>query len=426
MKVTVENISAVSKKMIIEVDADTVDLELAKAVVKLQKVVKIPGFRPGHATRDAIERHKGNELKTEVLGKLVDEAFRQAMKDHKFVAVSSPSIGDVSEIRKGSPLTFTASVDVRPTVELGNYTGIEIENSEITVTEEEVEATIKRMREMHVQLDEVGADDPVEKDHTAIIDFESFHEGQPMPNGKATDFVMQLGMEALLPEFENNIVGMKRGETRDIKVSFAKDYNTPELAGKDVTFAVTLKDIKKPVMPELNDEFAMKVGNCKTMEELRSRLKEDIAAKKRMDLEAKQKDDILAKLIESHSFDVPESLVLQELSYMTEEQKRHMANKPDEAGKAFNEDEFRKNNREMAVKRVKGIVLLQDIADKENIQISENDVSATMSMMARNSGQKLEEIFKYYESQPGGLDILRESLLAQKTLAFLYSKAKKV
>ena len=425
MKVTVENISAVKKKMNIEVEPDAVSRELAKAVVKVAKKAQIPGFRPGKAPRDVVERHYGEDLKTEVLQQLVSEAYEKAMQEHDFIAVTMPQISDVSELSKDKALSFTASVEVRPKVELGTYTDLEVKNPPVAVTSEEVEETINRLREMYSRLDVVEGQ-PLAKEHTAIIDFEGFHAGKPLPNAKATDFMLHLGTDTLLPEFEDQLAGMQKGDTREVKVVFPADYSAKELAGKDATFTVTLKEVKQKVLPELNDEFAKDIGDHKTVDELKSRIREDLEARKQGELASNQKDELLAKLIDAHTFDVPEGLVEQELNYMTNQHSQYLARQGVDLSKGFDVAEFKEKNRDMAVKRVKGIVILQDIADREGIKVSDNDVSAAMASIARNTGQKLEQVFKYYESQQGGLDNLRESLLAQKTLAFLHSKAKMV
>jgi trigger factor len=360
-----------------------------------------------------------------VLQQLVSEAYQKAMQEHDFIAVTLPQISDVSELSKDKVLTFTATVEVRPKIDLGVYTDIEVKNPPVTVTNEEVDETIGRLREMYSRLDVVEGQ-PLAKDHTAIIDFEGFHAGRPLPNAKATDFMLHLGTDALLPEFEDQLAGMQKGETKEVKVTFPADYSSKEMAGKDATFTVTLKEVKRKVLPELNDEFAKDIGDHKTVDELKTRIREDLEARKRSELAAQQKDDLLAKLIDAHEFDVPAGLVEQELNFMAHQQSQYLQRQGVDVSKDFDVAAFREKNREMAVKRVKGIVILQDIADREGIKVADNDVSAAMASIARNSGQKLEQVFKYYEAQEGGLDNLRESLLASKTLAFLLSKAKKV
>ena len=425
MKVIVEDIDTVKKKLNIEVEPELVARELAKAVVKKQKTAKIPGFRQGKASKDAVERHYSEELKTEVLQQLVGDAFEQALKENDFIAVSRPAISEVSELHKDKALTFTASVDVRPTIKLGTYTGVEIEDRQVSVTDEEVEETLKHLREMYARLDDVVGQ-PLAKEHTAILDMEAFHEGKPLTKTKATDFMLPLGANVMLPEFEDQLAGMQKGETKEINVTYPADYATKEMAGKEVAFTVTLKDVKKKVLPELDDAFLKNFGQLTSVDELKARMREDLEARKRSQLLDDQKDEVLAKVINTHTFDVPDSLVEQELDFMVQQQAMYLQNKGLDPQKSLNVEEFKEENREMAVKRVKGIVILQDIADKEGLKISDDDVSLAMASMARGSGKKLEEVFKYYESQPGGLDNLRESLLAQKTLTFLYDRAKKV
>jgi trigger factor len=425
MKVVIEDVSTVTKKMNIQIEPEIVALELAKEVMKKQRTAKVPGFRADKATKDAIERHHGEEIKAEALKQLVADAVEQAEKEHDLIAVTMPAISDVSELHKDKVLTFTATVDVRPKVELGTYTGIEIKDQPVSVNDEEVEDTVKRLREMYARLDDVEGQ-PLTKEHTAILDLEAFQGGKPLANTKATDFMLHLGMDLMLPEFEDQLAGMQKGETREIKVTFPQDYATKEIAGKDVTFTVTVKDVKKKVLPELDEEFLQTFGQHKSVDELKARLRGDLEARKRSELVTAQKDDLLAKLIDAHAFDVPDSLVDQVLNYMVQQQALFLQSKGADVQKTFDVKDFKKENREMAVKRVKGIVILQDIAEKESLKISDEDVSAAMATMARNSGQKLEQIFKYDESQAGGLDSLRESLLAQKTLAFLFARAKMV
>jgi len=219
---------------------------------------------------------------------------------------------------------------------------------------------------------------------------------------------------------------MNKGETREINVVFPADYNNKDLAGQDAKFTVTLKEVKKKVIPELNDEFAKDIGEHKTVDELKTRIKEDIEIRKKNELVSAQREELLSKLIDAHTFEVPQGMLDRELNSMARQQVTRMARQGIDVAKTFDVATFRLEHRDLAARRVKGTLLLDVIADKEKIEVSDAEVNAAMAAMARRAGQKLEAVKKYYESQEGGMDELRSSLVEEKTLSLLLSKAKKV
>lgn len=424
MKATIEDISAVKKKIHIQVMPEAITREMDKAVADVSKRAKIPGFRPGKAPKAIVERHYGAELQTEVMNRVISDSYLQALHEHGLSPVDMPNITNISPFEKNAPLNFTALVEVRPKFELGVYDDIEVKESATTATDIEVDQTIDRLRDMYAHLDVVEGQ-PLEKDHTAIIDFAGSREGKPIEGASASDYVLQLGTGNLIPGFEDQLVGMNKGETRQITVTFPADYEKKDLAGKEAQFSVTLKEIKKKVMPEVNDEFAKDIGNHKTVDELMVRIREDIEVRKRNEQASLQREELLGKLVEAHTFDVPEGMVEKELMSMAKSQAMRLARQGMDL-KSFDISQFREKNREMAVKRVKGILILEAVSDKEKIETSEAEVNAALAAAARSTGQKLDEVRKYYESQEGGLDNLRASLIQDKTLAHLLSKAKKV
>jgi trigger factor len=424
MKVTIEDISPVKKKQHIQVMPEAIARELQKAVGDAAKTAKIPGFRPGKAPKNIVEKHYQTEIHSEVMNRLISESYMQAVQEHDLSPVEMPNITNISPLQKDAPLNFSAVVEVRPKFELGTYTGIEVKDAPIAPTDDEITQTIDRLREMYAQL-EVVEGQPLAKGHSAIIDFEGFREGKSIAGAAAKDYTLELGTGNLIPGFEEQLIGMNKGETREISVTFPDDYNNKDLAGKDAKFTVTLKEVKKKALPELNDEFAKDIGNNATVEELRTRIREDIGIRKRNELASGQREELLGKLVEAHSFEVPEGMVERELMSMARSQATRMARQGMDL-KSFDIAAFREKNREMAVKRVKGILLLDVIADKEKIDVKDEEVNAALAAAAQGSGQKLAEVKKYYESQEGGLDGLRTTLQHEKTLTHLLSQAKKV
>lgn len=424
MKSTIEDISTVKKKLHIQVPTDAIAQEMVKAVADAAKKAKIPGFRPGKAPKAVVERHYAAEIETEVMNKLISASYLQALQEHSLSPVDMPSITNISPFDKAAPLNFTAVVEVRPKIELGTYDGIEVKEQQLTVSDEEVGQAIDRLREMYAQL-EVVEGRPLEKSDTAIIDFEGFRDGKPIEGAKASDHMLALGSNSLIPGFEEQLTGMNTGETREIKVTFPADYNNKDLAGKDAAFTVTLKEIKKKVLPELNDEFAKDIGQDKSVAELKEGIKKDIEARKRNEQASAQREALLSKLVDSHTFDAPPGMVERELMSLARSYATRLAHSGMDM-KSFDIAKFREEKKDLAEKRVKGLLLLDEIAEKEHIEISEQEVSSALAVMAKRSGQTVDAVKKYYESQEGGLDNLRASMMQEKALTLLLSRAKKV
>ena len=423
MKSVVEDISTVKKKINIEVAPDDVAREMDKALADVGKKAKIPGFRPGKAPKNIVERHYGDEVKSEVVHRLVTESYMKALQEHNLNPVDMPEIENISTLAKGSPLTFTAVVEVRPNIELGVYDGVEVKETAVAVSDAEVTETIDRLREMYAQL-EVVEGRPIEKNDTAIIDFEGFRDGKTIEGAKASDYMLSLGSNSLIPGFEEQLVGMNRGETREISVTFPADYNNKDLAGKDAAFTVTLKEIKKKVLPELNDEFAKDIGNNATVAELTEGIKKDIEYRKKNDQASAQREELLSKLVDAHTFDIPPGMVERELQSMARSHATRMARQGVDV-KSFDFPKFSAENKQLAEKRVKGILLLDVIAEKEKIDVTDQEVSSAIAVMAKSSGQTADAVRKYYESLDGGVENLRSSLMREKTLSLLLSRAKK-
>jgi len=423
MKSVVEDITTVKKKLTIEITPEEVTKELDKALADVGRKAKIPGFRPGKAPKNIVERHYGEEVRSEVVHRLVTESYLKAVHEHNLNPVDMPQIDNVSTLIKDSPLTFMAIVEVRPNIELGMYDGIEVKDSAVSVSDEEVSQTIERLREMYAQL-EVVEGRPLEKNDTAIIDFEGFRDGKTIEGAKAADYMLSLGSNSLIPGFEDQLVGMNRGETREIKIMFPADYTNKDLAGKDALFTVTLKEIKKKVLPDLNDDFAKDIGNNASVNELKEGIKKDIEYRKKNDQTSEQREELLSKVVEAHTFDIPPGMVDRELQSMARSQATRLARQGVDV-KTFDFAKFSEENKSLAEKRVKGILLLDVIAEKEKLEVTDQEVTSAIAALARSSGQTVDAVKKYYESLDGGLENLRSSLAREKTLSLLLSRAKK-
>lgn len=424
MKVTVEDLSPIKKKFSIEIAAEAVTKEMEKAIASVTKKAKIPGFRPGKAPKAIVEKHYGEEVHSDVLQKLVSNAYMQTVEDQKIHPVDMPVIENVSAMAKGTPLTFTAVVEIRPTIELGSYDGIEVKEKELVVTDEELNATIERVLDMYAQL-EVVEGRALQNSDTAIIDFEGFLDGKSIEGAKATDYTLMLGSKSFIPGFEEQLIGMSKDETREIKVTFPADYGNKELAGKAATFTIVLKEIKKKVLPELNEEFVKNMGDFKTGDDFKAAVKKDMEAGKKSEQNMAQREEIVEKLIATHTFEVPSSMVDRELLYMARQQATRMARQGVDVKKFFDAAKFREENKASAEKHVKGLLLLDVIAEKEKVEVGDADINLALAAMAKSSGQTMDAVKKYYESLEDGLENLRASLKQEKALDLLHSRAKK-
>ena len=425
MKSIVEDISPVKKKLKIEISPDDIKRERSRVLANIAKTAAIPGFRSGKAPKSVVERYYKEEIRSDVMGKLVRNAYLTALHEHKLDPVANPEISDISDdsLIEDIPITFTATVEVRPAIELGQYNEIEIPSGDTGVSDEEVDKTIDRLREMYAQL-EVVEGRPAQSGDTLIIDIEGTSEGRLIPGTKASDYTLTLGRGDLFPAFEEQLIGMSKGETREIKITMPADYADKEIAGREALFTVTLKEIKRAVVPELNDEFAKDVGGHENVSELRASIREDLEARKKSEAATAQREAILVKLIESHSFDAPPSMVEEELNFMLKRQLARMARQGADF-KQLNQDMFREEHRGLAERRVKGVLLLDAIAEKENLSVSGRELSAQLAALAAKLDKTTEELKKYYESREGGLDGLRSAILRDKTLDLLLSRAKK-
>ncbi|MFA5073705.1 MAG: trigger factor [Nitrospirota bacterium] len=424
MKVAVEDISAVQKKLTIEIEPDIVTNKIEKALADIARKAKIPGFRPGKAPKAIVEKRFHDEILSETLQQLVSESYFKALQEKNLNPVNMPAFDNISELSKGSALSFSASVEVKPHIELRTYDGIEVKESEIAVTDDEIGQTMNRIAEMYAQLEVVEAK-PLENGNVAIIDFEGFQDGKPIESAKASGHMLTLGTDSLIPGFEDQLIGMIKDETREINVTFPEDYTNKDLAGKNALFKVTLKEIKKKILPELNDEFAKNLGDYKTLDEFKDVIRKDIENRKKSDQLMSQRADILSNLVETHTFEIPPVLVKHELLFMARQQASRMVRMGMDVQKSFNVDKFKEDNTIQAEKNVKARLILDEIADKEKIDVSDQEVNAELALMAKNARKTVAELRKQYDSLEGGLDNLKSSLIQEKVLALLLSRSKK-
>lgn len=421
MNVKVEDISSVKKQLSFEVPADRVDEEIESAYKKLAKTAKIKGFRQGKVPRAVLERHYAASVESQVLERLVSDSYFNALKQEKILAVSGPEITDGGILEKGKAYTFQAQVEVQPEVEAKDYLELPLKKESFKDDETLIAARLEEMRLGNAKI-ETSDRDEAQSGDTVIIDFEGFINGVAFENGAAEDHSLDLGSNTFIPGFEEQLVGMKVGAEGEVAVTFPLDYGKKDLAGQDATFKVKIKEIKEKILPELDDEFAAQVGMA-SLEDLRARVKEAHESQERSRIEQEFKDQLVDMLIERNSFEVPDSMVKSQLDYMLE----NLSNRMQSQGMSLEAmgmtpESFQEIYREIAVKQVKGNLLLEAIALQESIQVEESEIEEKLEEIAEKHNASKEMVMNFYSDESKRRGLVAQ-LAEEKVIHFLTGKA---
>ena len=279
MKVSVEEISSIKKKISVEIPEDRIQQEVESFYKQLGREAKIKGFRPGKVPRNILERYFKDYVKSEVIQKLMQESYPQALSEAGLLPVSQPVI-DPGEFEEGKPFQYSAVVEVKPEIQLGEYTGLKIEGKKEEVKEEEIEARLKGLQNLHANLKLIPEIRPVRTGDFVTLDYEASLGGSPLEGGKAVDLAVEVGSGQFIPAFEEKLIGLLPEEEREVEVLFPEDYGYQKWAGKTISFHVKIKEIKEKILPALDDEFAKDLGDYSSFEELRAKLTKDIEKEK--------------------------------------------------------------------------------------------------------------------------------------------------
>ena len=385
-------------KLEFKIEAKKFDEAIMKVYTKSAKYFNIPGFRKGKAPFNIVERMYGDEIFYEdAFNELVPPIYDKEIEENKLEVVSRPDI-HIENMKKGEDLVFTAIVQTKPEVVLGQYKGVELKKVEYKVTDEDVNHELEHMQEHNARIITVE-DRPVKEKDIAVIDFEGFVDGKAFEGGKAENHELEIGSNTFIPGFEEQIIGMKAGEEKDINVTFPEDYFSKDLAAKEATFKVKLHEIKEKKLPTLDDEFAKDVSEFDTLNDLKTSIKEKKQAQN--DDRAKHETESLAIEAVSNNtpIDIPSGMIEteidamirdleQQLSYqgINLDQYLHMINKT--------RKEIEDNYKEQAEKNVKSRLVLEAIIKEEKLEASDDEVSAKIKEMATNYGRKEEELNK--------------------------------
>jgi len=411
----------------VEVDAEKVNEGLDLAFKKVVKQVNIPGFRKGRIPRGMFEQRFGVEsLYQDAIDILLPDAYASAIEETGIEPVDRPEI-DVEQIEKGKSLIFKATVVVKPEVALGEYKGLEVEAVSTEVTAEDVDAEIKALQEKQAEL-VVKEEGAAELGDTVVMDFEGFQEGVAFEGGTAENFSLELGSGQFIPGFEEQLVGLAAGESKEVEVTFPEEYHAAELAGKPATFKVTIHEIKAKELPELDDEFAKDVDEeAETLEALKEKIKTRLENDKKHQAEHAVRDTVVEKAAENATIDIPSAMVDTEIDRMMNEfeQRLQMQGMNLELYFQFSgqdEEALKAQMKEDAQKRVRVNLTIEAIANAENIEVSEEEVTAELEKMSEMYNMPTDAITQAL----GGTENLKMDIKMRKAIDFLVENSKTV
>lgn len=422
MKANVEEISSIKKKVSIEIPEDQVTKEVESFYKDLGKKAKIKGFRPGKVPRDILERYFKDYVKAEVVQKLIQDTYPQALSEADLQPVSPPVI-DPGEFVEGNSYQYSAVIETKPDITLGGYTGLKIEGKKEGAKDEEVEERLKALQNLHANLKTLSEARPIQAGDYVILDYEASMGGKPLEGGKAVDFTVEVGSGQFIPAFEEKLIGVKPEEEKTMEVSFPEDYGYQKWAGKTISFDVKIKEIKEKILPPLDDEFAKDLGDYSSFEELREKLKGEIEKEKELALERQLKDLVVDQLLEANPFEVPESLVEEQAKAMVSDTKLRLAAQGVVLkNMGVSEEKLQEDYRAMAQKQVRTFLILEKIAGQEGIEVTEEEAEGRLREMSERMHQKFDVVKRYYEKN-GLLPEVKAGIIRDKTLNFLLEKA---
>ncbi|MGP3777234.1 trigger factor [Halanaerobium saccharolyticum] len=422
MEVKKEVLEGNKVKLEVEIESDQVDEALEQAYRQVVKDIEIPGFRKGKAPRKIIEQRFGEEvLHKDALDILIPQGYSEAVEEADIEPIAQPDIEDFY-ISKGEAATFTAIVEVKPEVELGDYKGLGIEKEDTDVKDEEIAQRLEKMQDEHSQLTTAEREELQDGDF-AIIDFTGYVDGEEFPGGSAEEYSLEIGSGSFIPGFEEQLVGMKVGEEKSVEVTFPEDYHADDLAGADASFDVLLKEIKVKQRPELDDDFAKEASDYETMEELRVSIEEELAEQKENSAENNFREELIKKASENAEVNMTDTLVDEQLDQMFQRLSQSISQQgmdvEDYLGyMGMDEEGWREQNKETASERAKELLVLEAIADVEDIEVTDEEIEDEVNEIAEMHEQDPEQIKAILQMQ-GQLSQLKEDIRRQKTIDFL-------
>jgi trigger factor len=406
----------------VEIPADIVSRETGAVIERLQKHARLPGFRRGKVPASVVRQRFPEDIKSEVIEALVPRYFRQEVEKRGLQPVSQPRVSDL-HIVDGEPLRFKASFEIMPEIKVSGYEELRAERTDTTVSDQEVEEALNRVREQHATFN--ALDDRELRDgdfaQVSLVGTPKTGEGKP---ATMDDVMVEIGGADTVRHFSDNLRGARPGEERKFDVSYPEDFSDRRLAGKTLWYAITVKAIKQKILPELNDDLAKEAGDFQSLDELRKKIREQLEAEKKHTAEHAAKDKLIEELVDRNDFQVPDALVDRQVDVRLERGLRALAAQGMRAEdmKKMDFSRLRAGQREAAAREVKASLLLEKIANQEKIEVTDEEVNQEIEALAKQMQQTAEAV-RARLTRDGALDRIRNRIRNEKTLDFLYRRS---
>jgi trigger factor len=408
----VEDITATKKRLTIEIPADAIEKELRESFEKLRQKTTLPGFRIGKAPMELIEKRFGKDVERDVLDRLVPQGYVAALKEADITPVANPMLEEKFDFKRNQPLSMTLTVEIMPKIENLNYENITVKDIPVSVSDEEVMSVLRRQQEEKATYEpSVG---PVDMDDLVVLDYTA-QDGEI----EAGDQVFKVGGSMFPEDFSRNLVGKSKGDAVVIETTFPDDHPSAKFAGKHLSLNVTVKDIKKIYLPAIDDELAKDTG-FGSLEEMKKQISEEIGKAKKNEVAKIQKAEIVKKLLESHDFPVPDSLVETELAALSS---MALAGKRQQTAEETDMEALKEEVRPDALRNVKASLLIETIGKAQGVSVTDDELKNAIVSLAGRLQVSPEKIMKFYVSRDGSLEGLKNSIFEDKVLDLILSKA---
>jgi trigger factor len=423
MKVELTDISECKKSLDFEVPQDVVDHEIGHIAQEFARKAKVPGFRPGKAPVAVIKTRYKEEIVSEVMQHILPRSFSEAVKERNLDLVADPSFENI-DYTIGAPLRFKAVFEVYPQLNVSNYTGIPAQEVTVSVEESEIETTLKKLQDDMSELTPVEEDRPIKESDFAEISFQGIVQGAEEEPIAADKAVVEIGGASTLKEFTENLVGAKQNDEKEFSVSYEANYPEKRLAGKTVAYKVKVEALKEKKVPDLNDEFAQSIGEYKSIEDLRSKVRADMEKHKREHANEELREKLLLWLEENNTFEVPDALVDRQIQTRMQRMVRELSRQGVNPQRLdVDWGKIREDQRKQSVRDVRGSLILQFVAEKEKLEVLDEELDGEIERIASDANKPVEKIREVL-GQQSGMARLREQIMNKKVLDFLQEKAR--
>jgi trigger factor len=415
MQVTVEDISSVKKTLHVEIPKEDVAREIDKAYDEIRRTAKIKGFRPGKTPRSVLEKMFKKDVMADVSSRLIQTSFVDAIKEKDLKVVGRPKL-DSPELHYAQPYAYAATVEVTAPIAEVAFKGLKLKRNAYRVSDAEVDVQLKMIQKNLAKLEKISESRPAAAGDHVLVDFEGFKDGRPFENTPRTEnFTLKIGDGKVLKEFDEELIGMTPGSSKEFELAFPEDYGNKNLAGQRVTFKVALTEIRQEILPEIDDALAKSVGAYETLEVLKKEIVANLTQGYEKRIEQELNEQAFGMLLEQVQFDVPETLVTSELEGIIEEAERSFSYRNqalEDVG--LNREIIAEKYRDTALKQVRRHLILGKIIEQEKLALSEEEVDAAIQQMADNFRQPVAELRRYYKENPEKIDYFKHAMLEKK------------